>query len=574
MTGQPPDLVVRNGLIVDGTGAEPYRGDVAVADQRIVTVGEVEDRGVREVDAAGQIVAPGFIDVHTHYDAQALWDATLAPSLLHGVTTMIGGNCGFSIAPLTDRSAPYIKNMLSRVEGMPIEALESGPEWDWRSTAEFLKRLDGRLAPNTGWLVGHSAIRAAVMGADAQQPASADQVAAMRELLSAGLRAGALGFSSTWSTSHNDHLGSPVPSRYAVTDELISLCRTVGEFEGTSLEFIPSVGRFDDEMISLMSAMSAAANRPLNWNALMVEGISDEYIEHQLSAGDHAKARGGKVIALTPVESRHHLLNLRSGFVYDALPGWADFIALPLPERLKALSDPAFAAQLERGAASVQGGFMSRVADWPNVVLVETFTPEYCRFVGLTFEAIGQQLALSAWESFVRVVIADGLQTVVTMRDIGLDGETWRRRVALWRDKRTLIGASDAGAHLDMTDAFGYPTVMLGQIVRDRQLLPIEEAVSMMTRLPAALYGIRDRGTIRTGAWADLVIFDRASINCGPITSRFDLPAGAMRLFSTATGIGRVFVNGVEVLTDGEPTGACPGRILRSGQDTITPGMI
>ena len=130
MTGQPPDLVVRNGLIVDGTGAEPYRGDVAVADQRIVAVGEVEDRGAREVDAAGQIVAPGFIDVHTHYDAQALWDATLAPSLLHGVTTMIGGNCGFSIAPLTDRSAPYIKNMLSRVEGMPIEALESGPEWD------------------------------------------------------------------------------------------------------------------------------------------------------------------------------------------------------------------------------------------------------------------------------------------------------------------------------------------------------------------------------------------------------------------------------------------------------------
>ncbi len=251
------DVVIRNGLIVDGTGRPGRIADLAIAGGRIAKIGEVTEAGVEEIDANGHVVSPGFIDIHTHYDAQAFWDSTLSPSPLHGVTTVIGGNCGFTIAPLVagdgpvdPKDADYLMRMLARVEGMPLESLQQGLPWDWRTTEEYFDRLDGTLMPNAGFLIGHSALRRVVMHEDAtSREATTEEIAEMQRLLRAGLAAGGMGFSSTWSTSHNDHTGVPVPSRHASRDELVALCSVVREFPGTTLEFIPAVGQFGQETL-------------------------------------------------------------------------------------------------------------------------------------------------------------------------------------------------------------------------------------------------------------------------------------------------------------------------------------
>ena len=563
------DITLRGGFVIDGTGAERRRADVGIQDGRIVALGNDVPRATREIDVSDLVVAPGFIDVHTHYDAQAFWDPMLTPSILHGVTTVFGGNCGFSIAPLSPASAEYVRPMLARVEGMPIESLVAGVPWDWKSTADFLERLDGKLALNSGWLVGHSALRGVVMGSAAQGPATSDQLTKMEELLRQGLRAGAMGFSSTWSPSHSDHHGEPVPSRFADLDEMVRLCRVVGEFPGTTLEFIPGVGRFEAKHIEAMTSMSAAANRPINWNALLVEGIADEYLEHQLAASDHAASHGGRIVALTPVDSRHHLINLRSGFLFDALPGWDAFMALPHGDRIDLLKDRDRRTELGRIGATAQG-YMGLIATWSNLLLVQTFTPAYQKFVGMSMGQIAQELKCTAFDAFSEIAVADELFTVVTLRDEGQDLETWRRRLKIWRDPRALIGGSDAGAHLDMADGFTYTTVMLGKAVRDLGLLPLEEAVMMLTSKPAQLYGLKNRGSLVREAWADLVVFNPATVGANAVSTRFDLPAKAGRLYGTANGIQHVFVNGSEVLRDGATIGATPGRVLRSGRDTRT----
>jgi N-acyl-D-aspartate/D-glutamate deacylase len=257
------DAVIRNAVVVDGTGAAPFAGSVGVQDGRVAQLGDVDDSGSRILDADGLVVAPGFIDIHTHYDAQAFWDPTLSPSPLHGVTTVIGGNCGFSIAPLCPEDGNYLMRMLGRVEGMPVASLQQGVPWDWSTTAEYLDRLEGTLTPNAGFLVGHSALRKAVMHDDAGEKATPEQIAGMCSLLADGLRAGGLGFSSSWAASHNDHLGQPVPSRAADLEELLALCRVAGEYPGTTLEFILGIPPYSEDLFEAMTLISLAANRPL-----------------------------------------------------------------------------------------------------------------------------------------------------------------------------------------------------------------------------------------------------------------------------------------------------------------------
>src|SRR5690348_15389168 len=260
MAAKPLDLVIRGALVVDGTASAPVPADVAVAGDRIVEVGRVDGGATRVVHADGRVVAPGFVDVHTHLDAQAFWDPTLSPSPLHGVTTAIAGNCGFTIAPLSDASGDYLMPMLARVEGMPLESLRLGVPWDWRTTSEYLDRLDDGLALDLGFMVGHSAIRRLAMGPDAnERVATPDELSQMQRLLRDGLGAGALGFSTTTSATHNDASGRPVPSRFADEREFVELARVSGEFPGTSLELLPrgatDLGPFDDDVAELMIRM-------------------------------------------------------------------------------------------------------------------------------------------------------------------------------------------------------------------------------------------------------------------------------------------------------------------------------
>jgi N-acyl-D-aspartate/D-glutamate deacylase len=564
------DVSINGGLVVDGTGSPGRLADVGIRDGRIAAIGQLDEPANKTVDATGMIVAPGFVDVHTHYDAQAFWDTTLSPSPLHGVTTVVGGNCGFTIAPLTPDDGDYLMRMLARVEGMPLEALQNGVPWDWRTTGEYLDRLDGTLMPNAGFLVGHSAIRRVVMHDDAtQRHATDDELEQMKELLRDGLRSGALGFSSTWSTSHNDHLGNPVPSRAASREEVIALCAVVGEFPGTTLEFIPQVGFMTDDSFELMSDMSAAANRPLNWNFIQVYGINRDHVDHQLTGYDVAEARGGKVIGLTLPDSFRMRLNFASGFVLDILNGWDKLMALPKAEKLAMMRDPAGRAHMNELAQSTEGNVRS-LANWGNYTLLETFTEEHKRFMGRKIGDIAQELGKTPWDTLCDIAVDDELATSIANHDPGQDDASWQRRVEVWRDHRSLVGASDAGAHLDMIDSFAMHTQMLGKAVRERNMLPWEEAIHMITQAPAELYGIRDRGVLREGSYADVTVIDPTTIGQDVLHTRFDLPMGAARLFAEANGIEHVFVNGVEVVTGKNFTDARPGTLLRAGRDTDT----
>jgi N-acyl-D-aspartate/D-glutamate deacylase len=561
------DMKLIDGLVADGSGGPLRRTDVAVRDGRVVEVGDVSERARHTVDAEDLVVAPGFIDVHTHYDAQVFWDSTLSPSPLHGVTTVVSGNCGFSIAPLDSRDADYMMRMLARVEGMPLEALQEGVPWDWSSTAEYLDRFDGTLTPNLGFLVGHSAIRRAVMHEDAVgHEATAEQIAAMQQLLHDGLAAGGMGFSSSWSRSHNDHDGNPVPSRGATRSELLALCSVVSQHPGTTVEFIPGVQPFSDELFELMADMSRTADRPLNWNVLQVYSRNAELVDRQVAGSYRADGLGGRVVALTLPDSLRTWLNFRSGFVLDILNGWEHLMALSDKEKLAMLRDPAGRAEMDRLAQLTEGPTRS-IAHWRAYRIEESDVP------GAKGRIVGQlatDQGRDAWDVLADLVVADELRTVISRPDPGQDDASWAKRVSVWRDPHVLVGASDAGAHLDMIDSFSYATTLLAQTVRERELLSLGEAVQLLTDAPARLYGIRDRGRVAPGMWADLVVFDPTKIGPGAISTRYDLPGGAGRIYGAAEGVEHVFVAGAEAVRRGEFTDARPGRVLRSGRDTDT----
>jgi len=563
------DLRIDGATVIDGTGAPGRRADLGIRAGRVVAIGDVEESAARVVDASSLVVAPGFVDLHTHYDAQAFWDPSLSPSPLHGVTTVIGGNCGFSIAPLRPEAADYLMRMLARVEGMRLESLAAGVPWDWRSFGEYLDRLEDRLAVNAGFLVGHSPLRRVAMGERAVgEPARAADVEAMQALLAESLAQGGLGFSSSWAATHNDGDGRPVPSRAASPEELVALARVLRGAPGTSLEFIPGLGRFSDEQVGVMAEMSVAAQRALNWNMLAVVSYAPEAHRAQLAASDAAAARGGKVVALTVPQPIALRLNLVSAFVLDALPGWAEVVTLPIPERMRALADPAVRAKLARGARNA--GVLGFVARFESYEIEETWSEANARWRGRTVGEVAAERGVAPLDALLDLALADELRTSFKPALGGNDDASWKLRAEVWRDPRVLIGASDAGAHLDMIDSFTLSTSLLGEAVRERGLLPLEEAVHQITDRPARLYGLHERGRIAEGWRADLVVFDPATVAPGPIHTRRDLPAGAARLFAEAEGIENVFVNGVEVVRGKHLTGARPGTVLRSGRDTRT----
>ncbi|MCP4908001.1 MAG: amidohydrolase family protein [bacterium] len=566
------DTLIRGGMLVDGCGTPPRRADIALLDGRIAAIGSISGAARETLDVEGRFVAPGFIDVHTHYDAQAFWDPTLSPSLYHGVTTVVAGNCGFSIAPLSPDAGDYLMRMLARVEGMPLESLRDGVPWDWTSFGDYLARLDGTLAINAGFMVGHSALRRVVMGERAVgHEAKAGELDAMNALLRASLAEGGLGFSSTRSAAHNDAMGQPVPSRHASLDELYSLCRTTRDAPGTALEMLPGTTTFSDEDKEILTQMSLSANRPLNWNLMAPRADMPEVMENQLSASDYAAERGAVVLALTVPQELSGRVNLLSGFAFDALPRWAEVIGQPLDARKKALADPGIREQLRLGGEEQGPGPLKGLTRWAEIRVEETFEPENEKWRGATIGEIASARDVAPLDALLDLSLSEGLRTSFTSPTGGqTDPESWRMRADSWTDPRTIVGASDAGAHLDMMDTFAFTTQLLGRGVREMGLISLEEAVRQLSEVPARLYGLRERGRVEEGWHADLVVFDLERVAKGPTYTRFDLPAGAPRLYADAEGIDHVFVNGQEIVRSGEETGRRPGTVLRSGRDTKT----
>jgi N-acyl-D-aspartate/D-glutamate deacylase len=559
------DLVISGGTVIDGTGSPMRPADVGVRDGRITVVGPpgtIDEPHRSTLDAGGRYVAPGFVDLHTHYDAQLFWDPLATPSPFHGVTTVIGGNCGFSLAPLTPDHADYLMRMMARVEGMPLDALSAGLAWDWGGFGEWLDRLDGTTAVNAGFLCGHSALRR-VAGADRE---------VMQRLLHEALDAGALGFSTSQAHTHNDGDGEPVPSRFADDDELLALAGCVAKHEGTTLEAIVAgcINGFTDDEVELLAGMSRAGRRPLNWNVLGVSSLNPTGHERQLAASDAAAARGGRVVALTLPHPMSMRLSFLTGFVLDGLPGWREILHLPVPDRLRALGDPAVRERLVAGAASREAGLLRGLANWPVLTFAECFAAATKPHEGRSVADVAAELGQQPFDTLLDVVIADDLRTGLRPPVFGTSDADWELRAQVWRDPRTVIGGSDAGAHLDMMCGAIYSTSLLGEAVRQRELLSWEEAVHQLTDVPARLYGLRDRGRITEGWHADLVVFDPETVDHGPERTATDLPGGAWRLVADATGIGHVYANGVAIVRDGRATGATPGTLLRSRRDTVS----
>jgi N-acyl-D-aspartate/D-glutamate deacylase len=559
------DCAIVGGLVVDGTGRPGMRADVGIRNGKIVEVGLLEESARRTIDASGLVVAPGFIDVHTHYDAQVMWDPGASPSSLHGVTSVIGGNCGFTIAPVSEDSADYVMRMLACVEGMPVASLEAALDFRWNTFAEWLEVLDGTLAVNAGFLVGHSTIRKLVMGDDWQNVATPVQVERMVQIVDESVSGGALGFSSSWGSAHGDHLGNFVPSRYATADELVRLASVLRSHPGTMLEFIPPLTpQWSDEVVDLMIDMSAGARRPLNWNLLAVGGgFGPEVYGPRLDVSDRAAERGAEIVALTlpiPMQLR---VNLLTAIVYNSVPGWLKILALPLEAALQALSDPSTRRQLEAGANERRRERPSSFLDFGAMTVQSVSSPSLSDLVGRSVGDIARERHASDLDTFLDIAVADRLLACFATPLPGNDDESWRQRAQYWQDPRVLVGGSDAGAHVDMVSTFAFFTDFVGPTVRERRLLTLEDAVHKVTDAPARFYGLHNRGRVEPGFQADIVVFDADTVRTDDVVLRGDMPNNEYRLFADAIGITGVLVNGTQIVDDGKMTGDTPGTILR-----------
>ena len=564
------DCIIKGGTVIDGTGAPGVRADVGIQAGRITSIGTITEAARRTVDATGLAVAPGFIDVHTHYDAQIMWDPALAPSCLHGVTTVIGGNCGFTIAPVNDASVDYVTRMLACVEGMPVESLQAALKFDWHTYGEWLDKLEGRMGLNAGFMVGHSTIRRLVMGDDWKRAATDAEIDAMAAAVDDAVKAGALGFSSSWGGAHGDHLGSPVPSRFSEAKELVRLAGVLKAYPGTRLEFIPPTtsSNIAPAAVKVMADMSAAAGCSLNWNVLAVglAGTADD-IWARMSSYDEAAKHGGTVVALAlpiPLQLR---INLLTTVIFNSIPLFQKVMAFPGAERLRALTDPATRTAIRKEIAD--GGHTERLTmNFTNMFVESVTAPSLKACEGRRLGDLATERGCTSLDVFLDIAVADDLKTWFVTPPGGDDEASWKLRAQVWNDPRVIVGASDAGAHLDSSTSFAYFTDFIGPIVRDRKLISLESAVHKISDVPARFYGLKDRGRIAAGYCADIVVFDPATVHTGKTVIRNDLPGNQSRIFAESFGVERVMVGGEDVVVKGKTTGTLTGQLLRSGRDT------
>ncbi|MEU4967298.1 N-acyl-D-amino-acid deacylase family protein [Streptomyces smyrnaeus] len=575
------DHLITGATVVDGTGAPAHRADVGIRDGRIAHVAEpgtLHEEARSSQDATGLVLAPGFVDPHTHYDAQLFWDPYATPSMNHGVTTVAGGNCGFTLAPLNPQrpqDADYTRRMMSKVEGMSLVALEEGAPWNWHTFGDYLDALEGRTAVNAGFMVGHCALRRHVMGQDAigGQPDDA-QLARMLRLFHEAMEAGAWGLSTTQSSTHSDGDGNPVASRHAEPEELLALSRAVADHEGTQIEAIVAgcLDQFSDQEIDLLARMSATAGRPLNWNVLTIDAAVPERVPRQLAASEHARKEGGRVVALTMPILTPMNMSLGTFCALNLIPGWGDILGLPVPQRIATLRDADVRAEMLRRADSREAGVFRRLARFDRYVIGDTYAPANEGLTGRVVADIAAERGQDPFACLVDICAEDDLRTVLWPMPTDNDPASWQLRRQTWEHQDVMLGGSDAGAHLDRMCGAPYTTRFLGDCLRGRKLVGLEHAVRMLTDEPARLFGLRERGRVREGWHADLVLFDPERIDAGQARLVHDLPGDSPRLDSRAVGIVGVWVNGVETIRDDRVTGAVPGKILRSGRDTETVG--
>ncbi|AVA14650.1 N-acyl-D-amino-acid deacylase family protein [Sphingopyxis sp. MG] len=568
------DLLIRGANIVDGTGAPAFPGNVGVKDGRIAYVGADEQEAATTIDANGRLLTPGFIDTHTHYDAQITWDPWLRPHSAHGVTTYICGNCGFALSPLSPDSLQYLIPMFAKVEGIPHESLVQGAKIDWHTTGEMLASFDGHVGVNVGFMVGHSTLRVNVMkdrAHDAQ--ATRDDIDAMKMQLRQSLDDGAMGFSSSHIETHVDHEGEDVPSLHSSHEELLELMSVVKDYEGTMTGYVLTGFKPDDKAMRKMAEVSLASNRPYAW-PLLVPGLhAEDMMDAKMAATDIAREMGAELRVQAPSCPVAVFINFKNGLGFDMFPGvWKDVYRKDHAGRVAAFADPELRIRLEEDAGKLPPGANGQYrANFDNYEVQGVRSPQYQKYVGRMMGDIAKEEGRSAFQIILDMVVADDLETVFVPRDPNADElAIWKDIVRCMRDSRTLWGGDDGGAHLDVLEAYSHSTRFIQYAVNQHGLMPIEEAVHNFTQIPALFIGLRDRGTIKVGNHADLVLMDLENVRVTAVEFRSDFPANGERLYTGAEGIDYVIVNGTPIIAEGEYTWAKPGHVLRAGKDSYT----
>ena len=551
------ELVIRGGTVVDGTGAPGRVADVAIDAGRIVAVGDDLD-GDRVLDASGNVVAPGFIDVHTHYDAQVFWDPDLTPSAFHGVTTVIAGNCGFSIAPVRAEGVGILGRTLQHVEDMSLDTLTVGVPWSrFESFGEYLDAVQQRgVGLNYGCYVGHTALRLYVMGDDAyERSATADEVTEMQRLVAEAMDAGAIGFATSASPTHNGDRGRPVPSRLADLAEVRALCEPLRARDRGVVAMLPGGVFRNEDLFELQRYLG----RPITWTALLtVKGLP--YHEKVIAEHDAARAEGVEVWPQVSCRPLVFQMNLEEPFTLNMRPSFAALMDLDRDGRLAAYRDPAWRATAWQ---DVSGGGGLLPFNWPALSVAES--DAHPELIGRRVVDLAEERGVTPLDAMLDLSLEDDLRTRFnsTLANDDTDAIAW----LLPRDG-VLIGLADSGAHVSQLCDACFATDLLGNWVRDRGVMSLERAIHKLTGEPAAVYGLSDRGVISPGMAADLVVFDPATVAPGPLRRVVDFPAEGERLTADApVGVRHVVVNGTPIRVDGEMVPEAqaqrPGVMLR-----------
>ncbi|MDW3214606.1 MAG: amidohydrolase family protein [Ilumatobacteraceae bacterium] len=543
------DLVLRNAHLFDGTGSPGRVTDVGVLDGKVAAIGDVA-AGDEEVDLDGLVLAPGFIDPHTHYDAQVLWDRDLTPSCWHGVTTVIMGNCGFGIAPTRAADRETIMRTLENVEGMPFAALSEGIPWDFTTFPEYLDAIEsGPIRLNVAAMLGHTPLRTFVMGGDAsERAATAAEIATMADLVSEALSAGAVGFSSSRSETHLGAYGRPVPSRLATRAELQTLVGVLGSRRRGTFEATWGPDFFVEEFAEL----AAEVDRPITWAALLSIAGNPDWAN---SLTERSLASEGTVhpqIACRPIVVQ---VTLADPSPLANVTGFDRVLELPRERRAELYADPEWRREARRSVRERWGDKLDQATIDESSLHAEMVG-------GLTLSEIGRTRGgVDSFDVMLDLAIAENLETRFRVVMINDDED---QVAELLQQPRFLLGLSDAGAHTSQLCDANYATYLLGYWVRERGVLTLEEAVRKLTSHPAEVYGIVGRGVVAVGAWADLVVFDPSEVGAGPAVRVTDLPGGADRLVSPSVGIRHIWVNGEPIRRDGDDLAERrPGRVLR-----------
>jgi N-acyl-D-aspartate/D-glutamate deacylase len=552
------DLKIDNALVYDGSGGAARSASVGVKDGRIVAVGVVHGQAATTVDAQGLALMPGIVDTHTHYDAQITWDPYANPSPALGVTTLIMGNCGFTIAPCRPSERDLTMRNLTHVEGMSLEALRAGIDWGFESFPEYLEMLESKgVGPNVACFVGHSGVRTFVMRNDAtRRAATGDEVAQMRRIVLEAVEAGACGFSTTRSYQHNGEAGVPMPSRLADDQEMLALSGALREGRKGLL----MMTKASDTPVPWIETLAAAADRPYLVAALLHSNLTPEATFEDLKHIANARSRGRQMYGAVSACPLNFEFTMHEPYAFEGLAAWQPLMKMDESQVGKMLADPAFRQSLKDELAIRARRMFT--GEWDKAFVAQVADPAHASYEGQSIEASARNKGVHPVDFMLDLALAENLDTLFTATLLNSDENAVGRML---NDPNAIVSLSDAGAHLTFLCDAGFGLHLLGYWVRERKLMPLEQAVKKLTLEPARLAGIRDRGTIAAGNWADLLLFDPATVGRGRSERVYDLPAGASRINTPGKGVRGVWVNGQLIADSDGLRKSAPraGQVLR-----------